>query len=156
MPTSRRQSPLFSPPLAGWLLTACLLWAGIAVAAPLETTAPIKKFTLPTFTPEGYRGILLHGEEARLINTDRIEIRDMQLTYFDGTSAEKVETVFISTFAIFHPSSQLAEGEKGVRIVRDDAEMSGERWTYRHREKKVVIDGNVRVMFRAQLKDVLK
>jgi lipopolysaccharide export system protein LptC len=116
----------------------------------------VKKFSLPTFTPEGPRSMLLRGEEARFKTAQQIDITEMQLTLFDGKPDEKVDTVFVSAAATFFPSRQVAEGDKGVRIVRPDVEMYGEKWIYEHQRKKVVIDGRVRVIFRAQLKDILK
>ncbi len=140
-------------PLSSVLLLT--LVAG-AFAVPIQTSAPVKKFTLPTFTPEGSRLMLLKGEEARFKNAQQIDIVEMQLTLFSGKADEKVETVFVSSEASFYPSRQVADGDKGVRIIRNEVEMSGQKWSYDHLQKKVVIDGKVHVIFRAQLKDILK
>ncbi|MFA5263435.1 MAG: hypothetical protein WC378_06380 [Opitutaceae bacterium] len=147
-PTSDVRSPI------SWLFILAL--AASACAVPIETSAPVKKFSLPTFTPEGPRSMLLRGEEARFKTSQEIDITEMQLTLFDGKPDEKVDTVFVSTAATFFPSRQVAKGVKGVRIIRPEVEMYGERWIYEHQRKKVVIDGKVRVIFRAQLKDILK
>ena len=125
-------------------------------AAPIEANAPLKHFALPTFTPEGYRSLLLHGDEVRITDAQHIEVSQMQLTQFDGKPDNHVDTVFISSLATFFPNRQFAEGSHGVRITRDDVEMSGIRWTYDNLKKKVVIDGSVRVTFRGQLDSILK
>lgn len=122
----------------------------------LSLSAPIHDFSLPLFTKEGFRTLLLLGGEARFENLERITIRNMQLTLFTGDATEKIDTIFISAAATFFPELRRAEGDAGVRIVGDEAEMSGDRWSYDHNLKKVVLDGRVRVIFRAQLDAFLK
>jgi hypothetical protein len=43
-----------------------------------------------------------------------------------------------------------------VRFLRDDLEASGTKWVYNHTEKRISLDGNVRVVFHAELQDILK
>jgi hypothetical protein len=126
------------------------------LAAPIEAGAPIKYFSLPVFTNEGFRSMLLKGNEAVLVGTQRIDVTDMTLTVFTGKADNRVDTVMTSTLASFFPQEKRAEGDKGVRIIRDDVDMTGTRWKYDHPGKKVVIDGNVRVIFPTQLVDILK
>ena len=145
-----------SPRFLRLLALTCALAGGAAFAVPIEATAPLKHFALPTFTPEGYRSFLLHGDEVRIPDTQRIEVTQMQLTQFDGKADNRVDTVLISAFAIYFPSRQFAQGDRGVRIIRDDMEMSGTRWTYDNLKKKVVIDGTVHVIFRGQLDSLLQ
>ena len=45
-----------------WLIPLSL--AAGTFAASVETNAPVKNFSLPTFTKEGYRSVLLRGNEA--------------------------------------------------------------------------------------------
>lgn len=141
--------------LTALLLATAGLWAPLH-AAPIEAGAPIKFFSLPVFTTEGYRSMLLKGNEAVLVGTQRIDVTDMTLTVFTGKADNKVDTVMTSTLARFLPQEKRAEGDKGVRIIRDDVDMTGTRWKYDHTGKKVVIDGNVRVIFPTQLVDILK
>jgi hypothetical protein len=139
-----------------WSLS--LLFAAGAYAASVESNAPVKNFTLPTFTKEGYRAVLLRGNEALLVNPQRLDVTGMQLTMFTGDASNRVETVIVSPQASFFPDRNLARGEHGVRLIRDDAEMSGTRWSYTQdrTQKKVAIDGNVRVIFRTEIGDILK
>ena len=137
-----------------WLIP--LFLAASAFAASVETNAPVKNVSLPLFTKEGYRWGLLRGNEALYVSTQQIDIGGMHLTLFAGDATDRVETVIVSPGARFFPERKIAEGERGVRVLHDDVEMSGTKWTYEHGQKKVVIDGNVRVIFHAQLKDILK
>jgi len=139
------------PALAAFLLAA----SGLG-AAPIEAGAPIRFFTLPVFTTEGYRSMFLKGNEAVLSGTQRIDVTEMTLTVFTGKADNRVDTVMSSTLASFFPQEKRAEGDRGVRIIRDDVDMTGTRWKYDHTGKKVVIDGNVRVIFPFQLVDILK
>jgi len=137
-----------------WLIPLSL--AAGAFAASVETNAPVKNFSLPTFTKEGYRSVLLHGNEALFVSAQQINVSGMQLTLFAGDATNRVETVIISPEARFFPERNVAEGEHSVRVLRDDVEMSGTKWTYDKDQIKVVLDGNVRVIFHVQLKDILK
>ena len=137
-----------------WLIM--LASAAVSFAVSVESQAPVKNFSLPTFTKEGFRSVLLRGNEARFVTTQRIDVAGMQLTLFAGDPTNRVETVIVSPEARFHPESTVAEGERSVRVLHDDVEMSGDRWRYEHNRRKVVIEGNVRVIFHAQLKDILK
>jgi len=137
-----------------WLIPLSL--AAGAFAASVETNAPVKNFSLPTFTKEGYRSVLLRGNEALFASAQQIDVTGMQLTLFTGDATNHVETVIISPGARFFPERNVAEGEHSVRVLRDDVEMSGTKWTYDKDQIKVVLDGNVRVIFHVQLKDILK
>jgi lipopolysaccharide assembly outer membrane protein LptD (OstA) len=137
-----------------WLIPLSL--AAGAFAASVETNAPVKNISLPTFTKDDYRSVLLRGNEALFVSAQQINVTGMQLTMFAGDATNRVETVIISPEARFFPDRNVAEGEHNVRVLRDDVEMSGTKWTYDKDQKKVVLEGNVRVIFRVQLKDILK
>ena len=137
-----------------WLIP--LFLAAGAFAASVETNSPVKNISLPTFTKDDYRSVLLHGNEALFVSAQQINVSGMQLTLFAGDATNRVETVIISPEARYFPGRNVAEGEHNVRVLRDDVEMSGTKWTYDKDQIKVVLDGNVRVIFHVQLKDILK
>lgn len=139
-----------------WLLGVWLAGFVSAGAAPLEVPAPVHDFILPTFTKEGYRALLLRGREARFAEAGRIDLADMSLQVYGNDARNRVESLLTSPLASFFGDRQFAQGDQGVHLVRDDVDMSGTRWSYDHRQKKVVLDDHVRVIFRAQLKDILQ
>jgi hypothetical protein len=47
-------------------------------------------------------------------------------------------------------------GPKELRLITDDFEATGEDWLYDHRQKKVSIHRDVRVVFHARLNDILR
>ena len=160
--------------LAALLCPALLLLAGLPCVAadspapakpePIQAKAPIKNFTLPRFQPNGQRAMLLHGEEARLVSKEEIALKGMQLSIFDEKKPDRVETLLQAAAATFFVTRKLATGDEGVRLVHDEAQMSGTRWSYdwnydvnsARKAKKVVIEGNVRVIFQSQIGDILK
>lgn len=125
-----------------------------AVAAPID--APAYNWALPLFTKEGFRTTLAHGAKASATGPDRYEVADLNLTFFSGDAATRVETVILSPAATFQPDAQLAHGENSVRFIRDEVEASGTRWTYDHARKRISLDGDVRVTFTAELSALLK
>ena len=50
----------------------------------------------------------------------------------------------------------LKNRDDAVRMIRDDIEVTGRGWTYDHRAKKVSLAADVRIVFAAQLNDILK
>ena len=140
--------------LAGGLLLAPV--AALAAAAP-PAPVPAKNWVLPLFTAkDGFRSMTLRGSEVRPVGSARIEVTDLNITVFSGDAAAHVETILLSPAAIFLPKEKRATGEKSVRLIRDDVEVTGEGWTYDHPGKKISLARNVRVIFRAQLNDILK
>lgn len=157
---------------AALLLPALLLLAGLpcvaedAAAAPakrpeaIEAKAPIKNFTLPRFAPNGQKAMLLRGAEARLVSNEEIELKGMNLSVFDEKRPDRVETLITAVTSTFFTRKKLAIGDQGVRLLHDEAEMSGTRWSYDWnygpKGKKVVIEGQVKVIFQSQIGDILK
>lgn len=140
----RAQTPKSAPELA-------------APASSAPVAVPAKNWILPLFTAkDGFRTMTLRGSEVRPVGPARIDVTDLSITVFSGDAAAHVETILLSPAAIFLPKEKRATGEKTVRLIRDDIEVTGEGWTYDHLGKKISLARNVRVVFRAQLNDILK
>ncbi len=142
------------------ILLLGLAW--LMVTAPLNVTAQLtgnaagKNFSLPLFTDAGARSALLRASLARTVGGDRIELVEMNLTLFSSDVANQIDTIILAPVATFLPSTTLASGEKSVRVIRDDIEITGEQWTYDPAGKKVSLQKNTRVVFQAQLPDILR
>lgn len=143
-----------------WLGLLCFLV--VATLAPAQSTtriatdAPIVNFRLPTFTPEGFRQWLVRGTEARLVSTKEIDIRELTLTVFTADATDRIETMILSPSAKVLTDSQVVSGAGTIRVIRDDLDATGANWTYDHKEKRVSMRRNVRVTFRAELKNFLQ
>jgi hypothetical protein len=85
-----------------------------------------------------------------------VNVVDLNLTVFAGDPSNRVETVLLSAAATFRPKESTARGEKGVRLIRDDLEATGTRWSYDHGQKRVSLHTQVRIVFNAQLQGLLK
>jgi hypothetical protein len=124
---------------------------------PPSVAVPAKNWVLPLFTAkDGFRSMTLRGSEVKPVGTARVEVVDLSITVFSGDAAAVVETMLLSPAASFFPKEKRATGEKTVRLIRDDIELVGEGWAYDHEGKRVSLARNVRVVFRAQLNDILK
>ncbi len=124
-------------------------------AAP-ASPAPAVNWVLPIFTDkEGYRSMTLRGSEVRPAGKS-IAVTDLSITVFSGDAAAQVDTILLSPAAIFSPKENVARGDSAVRLIRDDVEITGVGWRYDHAGKKVSLQQSVRVVFRAQLNDILK
>jgi hypothetical protein len=145
------------------LLTLCPL-LGLADSSKITANAPVTNFKLSILNDEGLRSSLLRGTEARYINDTQIDLVEMQYTIFSPANPTKVETTLLAPSAsVFIVNKAVkVHGDEGVRFIRDDLDVSGENWTYEHPKKndpaprKLSIEKNVRVTFRAQMSDILK
>lgn len=134
------------------LLSPSSLLPGGEAAAP----APAQNWVLPIFTDkEGYRSMTLRGTEVRPRGKD-IEVTDLSITVFSGDASARVDSILLSPAAVFHTKENRASGDKAVRFIRDDFEVTGVGWTYDHAARKVSLQSNVRVTFRTPLNDILK
>lgn len=131
-----------------------LLFATAGSAA--DKSAPAKNWVFPMFSKEGFRSMTARGSEARVTGEHQFEVVDLNLTLFSGDAAAKVENIVLSPAATFQSDKKIAHGEKSVRFIGDDIEATGTRWVYYQTQKKISLDGAVRVTFQAELKDLLK
>lgn len=123
-------------------------------AAP--ALAPAINWVAPLFTKDNFHSMTVRGARASFPSANEVDVVDLDLTVFSGDAAKSVETVIRSPAATFLPKENLARGEVGVRVIRDDLEASGIHWVYDHAEKKVSLTGRVRIVFNAEFKGLLK
>jgi hypothetical protein len=158
---------------------ACLLFAFLALAAgraqspqpaPPARGEPVpgdlaenagggsaQNWSMHVFSDaEGYRQMSVRGSEVHPAGPGEINVTDLSITIYSGDAAAHVETMLLSPTASFFTKVNRASGEKSVRVIRDDLEATGTRWTYDQAQKKVSLDGRVRIVFNAELKDLLK
>jgi len=139
------------------LIAAAALAAGAAGAAQeAALPPPARNWTLPLFTKEGYAQMTLRGDEVRPVTADRIDVSGLNVTVYSGDAQARVDSVLSSPEASFMINEKVARGDRSVRLVREDAEVTGERWTYSYNEKKVIIARNARVVFHAAMPDILR
>jgi hypothetical protein len=132
--------------------------ANKAASSPpaVVVASPAMNWVLPIFTDkEGFRSMTLRGSEVRPVGRT-IAVTDLSITIFSGDAQSQVDSMLLSPAAVFSPKENRANGDKSVRFIRDDIEVTGVGWTYDHTAKKVSLQQEVRVTFRAQLNDILK
>lgn len=150
-----------------YLLIAAAAWASTGFAGAVEDASSAAKraiesgpalgWVFPIFTDkEGYHMLTLRGSSAKMASADRIEVTGFSAFVFSGDAREKVDSVLMSPQATFFPKLNRAGGDSSVRLIHDDIEVTGRGWTYDHKAQKVTISHDVRVVFQAQLKDILK
>lgn len=146
-------------------LAAALPCAGQDKSAPakpapgsprVSAPAPVLNFRLPVFTPEGHRHAMLRAGEARLPDATRVNVREMELTLFNGLADEKIDSMLAAPSASFFADRLFAYGAETVRLERPDLTLTGADWSYDHQARKIVINRQARLVFHAPLGDILK
>lgn len=138
------------------LVPLALFAAAPATPPAAPNVAAVNQSTLQTFTKNGFRSMLLRASDMNVLTSNRVDLTGMNLSIFTGDATEHIETILLSPEATFLRAESIARGEKSVRFIRDDLEASGTKWIYDDKEKRISLDGNVRVVFHAELKDILK
>lgn len=139
---------------SAWVVFFCLFH--VHAQSP-NLGAPAKNWVLPLFTDkEGFRSMTLRGSEARAVGDDRVEVVDLSITVFSGDATAHVDSMLLSPQASFFQADKQARGGQSVRVIRDDLEAVGTKWVYDHAQKRVSLDGGVRIVFQTELKDLLK
>jgi hypothetical protein len=140
----------------GLAAAVLLAWAPRGSADEIAVAPPARNWTLPLFTKEGFRQVTLRGDEVRPVSSDRIDVSGMNVTVFSGDAEARVDSVLISPEATFLLNEKTVQGDKAVRLVRDDVDVRGEGWSYNYNEKKVLIYRRTHVVFHSALPDMLK
>jgi len=139
---------------------ACVCLKSLAAADERSTSftlsEPVVNFRVPTFTREGFRSWLLCGAQGVYVNETQLNVSDLNLTVFAGNATNKVDSVFLSPSAVALINEGRVRGPASLRLITDDFEATGEDWLYDHRENKVFIHRNVRVVFHVRLNDILR
>jgi hypothetical protein len=121
----------------------------------LTANAPVINFRVPTFTGE-FRSWLLCGAEGVYVDDSRLDVVDLNLTVFSGDASNRIESVFLSPSAVALIGESRVRGPGALRLITSDFDATGEDWLYDHRQKKVSIHRDVRVVFHARLNDLLR
>ena len=148
---------LFLPSLLLGLTSAAFALA--ADGPQIRAPAPVRNFSLPFFNDEGFRTMLIRGNEARLTDPRKPQLVDVTVSLFSGDAANKVETVLLSTEAVVDTTTKQVIGAGPMRLVQDDFEVTGERWRYDYNDPDTIslrIERKARIVSRAELQSLLK
>jgi hypothetical protein len=147
-------------------LIFCIACTVVAVAlAPFSNAqssvianAPVKNFRLPSFNDEGHRTSLLRGSEARYTSANQIDIIELNFAQFRGDGTTETNNILLAPSAsvLLKEQNQIVlTGRESMRLINKDLEATGENWSYDHTDRRLIINQNVRVVFRAELTGLL-
>ena len=125
-------------------------------ATAIAPNAPVTDPVISTFTPEGNRSWLLRGSQCRVVSQNQLDFTNLNLTVFVGDAANHIDSIFLSPEATAWVDQARVSGPGTVRVITNDFEATGADWSYDHRQKKVSLRKNVRVVFHAKLQSILQ
>ncbi len=123
-------------------------------ATVISVDAPIVNFRIPTFNRQNFRSWLLSGAEGHYLGPNELAVTNLSLTVFSGDATNAVEYVFLSPMANARLDDGQVSGPGPLRLIAREYEATGEDWLYEHRQKKISLHKNVRVVFHAPLKSL--
>ncbi|MDX2187553.1 MAG: hypothetical protein SFV32_11520 [Opitutaceae bacterium] len=134
------------------------LLAAVAQAnSPVEQRAPVRNFSLPFFDGVGQRTALLRGEEVKALSPESFLLSGLHYAQF-VPPAPRPDTVLLAPKAEVQlvDRQPIISGPEEVRLIRSDLEASGREWRYDHAKKILSLRQDVRVVYNAELKDLLR
>jgi hypothetical protein len=143
------------------LATSSLLPALSRAQSSIIANAPVKNFRLPSFNDAGHRVALLRGGEARYISNTQIDILELNFAQFLGDGTTKTDKLLLApsaTLFIKDKNHFVLSGHQSVRLIGEGLEATGENWSFdskSHHDQRLTMNKNVRVVFRAQLQNIL-
>ena len=149
----------FATTILPLLLAAAVSALAADTAAPASPKAPIVNFSLPKFTdPDGYRDFLVRGSEAWMTASNIIDVKELSVTVFSGDASNRIDTMMLSPAARLLPDEQIISGDSTLRVIdlQKGFEATGSDWRYTHKDKTIILHKKVRMVFRRELKDLLK
>jgi hypothetical protein len=140
------------------LVATTLLGIGLASAQEgrVRTNAPVQNYTLSFFSDEGYPRVRIEGDSADLSDLEKIRLTGMHLELYSGDAERVLETTLDAPVAILERGPELVHGPDTVHLKRTDLELSGANWNYDHRERRVQVRRDARVVFNMPLEGLLK
>lgn len=141
------------------LLIGATLLSGHGLGAEtgeVRTSAPVQDYAISFFSDEGFPRVRVVGASADLADTDRIELKLMELILYSGTADRTIETTLTAPIAILEPGPERVHGPDAVQLERADLSLSGEDWSYAHRERRVLVNRHARVVFKMPLEGLLE
>jgi hypothetical protein len=121
-----------------------------------RTSAPVEDYAVSFFSDEGYPRVRVLGSAADLANAERIRLTAMELILYRGGIDRTVDTTLTAPIAILEPSAEIVRGPESVELDQVDLSLSGEDWIYEHRESRVLVKRNARVVFKMPLGRLLE
>ena len=134
--------------------TTFLCGIQILSAQPEPNTA-IRDFTIPQFDEEGRPLSMLKGKELRRQPKDEATVLEMDLQTYAMARPGTTELRLRSSSARFFLKSNRATSDQPIQVDGPDYEITGRGWSWNGRERKVLINHDVRSTFDATLTDFL-
>ncbi|GAB5559928.1 MAG: hypothetical protein SynsKO_15750 [Synoicihabitans sp.] len=122
----------------------------------VTTSAPVKDYAVSFFSDEGFPRVRVVGESADLADRQLIKLTGMNLILYTGAADREIETTLESPVALLEPSEELVGGPDSVNLRRSDLEVSGEDWSYDHRDRRIKIRRSARIIFKTPLEGFLE
>ena len=135
----------------------CLYMAGLAASeAQILPNAPLYDFRMPIFGQNGYIVWDLVGSQGSFLGRDRIEIKNLTLRFFSGTSARTVTGIVESPTASVFPNERRASSGSRLRVIGHDFEISGNKWDWIGDDQTLLIREDVRMKVFGKMAEVLR
>ncbi|AWT59423.1 MAG: hypothetical protein DF168_00612 [Candidatus Moanabacter tarae] len=141
----------------GGFVGCCLYIAGFAAAdAQILPNAPLYDFRMPIFGQNGYILWDLLGSQGSFLGPDRIEIKNLTLRFFSGTSARTVTGAVKSPNAFIFPNERRASSGSSLHVTGHNFEISGDKWDWIGDDQTLLIKENVRMKIFGRMAKVLR
>lgn len=141
----------------GGFVISCLYIIGLAGAdAQILPNAPLYDFRMPFFGQNGYIMWDLGGSQGSFLGRDRIQIKNLTLRFFSGTSSRTVTGAVKSPNAFIFPNERRASSGSSLRVTGHNFEILGNKWDWIGDDQTLLIRENVRMKIFGRMAEILR
>lgn len=121
----------------------------------VDSTLPIKHFSMPQFNSNGAKSLEIKGKEAFVLSDSEYSINGLIMNLFDPENTNAISSVLESDNAIVSTISSIAKGDSHIKFTGNGFLIEGSHWIYEGNSKKITINKNVHVVLDQALEGVL-
>mgnify|MGYP001471072545 CR=1 FL=1 len=132
-----------------------LLFVVSVLEAQPESTTAIRDFAIPQFDQEGRPLSMLRGKELRHLPNDEATVLEMDLRTFAVERPGTTDLRLRSSSSRFFLKKSEATSDQPIHLVGPDYEITGKGWSWKGKDRQVLIHDDVKANFKATLTDFL-
>lgn len=117
---------------------------------------PILNFKLPVFGDAGTRKMYFQGKEGVFEGKEKLHVKGMVLKIFDEKAPYGLEMAVYSEKAMVVLDTEDVYSDEKLEVESPRFILKGEKWHWNGREKKMVIEKNVKIDFKLSLESLIE
>ena len=121
----------------------------------IQSGAPLRDFRLPKFGDDGQLDWDFSGKSGIYVSEEQVDVEKVKLRVFSDDVPPRQVFEMQSRVASIFPEAGKARGAGSVYGLSEDFVIAGEAWEWDARKETLIIEKEVRVIFKQPLNNLL-